>query len=155
MAMASTTSAAANMLLSGSMSSADHGLMNPSINLARAIPPHSSGIATISASAPFPTITLDLTHSPTPLQFQTPPSSNFQLGFGGQGPYNRSTFSGLQHSQNMEAEQSFAHSSTLSAATAAITADPNFAAALAAAITSIMGGAHANNSNSNNNCQQQ
>ncbi|KAM7506278.1 hypothetical protein LguiB_005182 [Lonicera macranthoides] len=155
MAMASTTSAAANMLLSGSMSSADLGLMNPSINLARAILPHSSGMATISASAPFPTITLDLTHSPTPLQSQTLPFNNFQLGFGSQGPYNRSMFSGLQHSQNMEAHQSFAHSSSLGAATAAITADPNFTAALAAAITSIMGGAYANNSNSNNNYQQQ
>ncbi|PSS24818.1 WRKY transcription factor, partial [Actinidia chinensis var. chinensis] len=58
--MASTTSAAAKMLLSGSMSSAD-GVMNPNF-LARAILPCSSNMATISASAPFPTVTLDLTH---------------------------------------------------------------------------------------------
>lgn len=34
---------------------------------------------------------------------------------------------------------------SVSAATAAITADPNFTAALAAAISSIIGGAHPNN----------
>ncbi|CAN8274210.1 unnamed protein product [Cochlearia groenlandica] len=63
MAMASTTTAAASMLLSGSSSSQD-GLMNPTNLLARAILPCSSSMATISASAPFPTITLDLTNSP-------------------------------------------------------------------------------------------
>ncbi|KAG0499223.1 hypothetical protein HPP92_003914 [Vanilla planifolia] len=63
MAMASTTSAAASMLLSGSMPSAD-GLMNSNF-LARTILPCSSSMATISASAPFPTVTLDLTHPPT------------------------------------------------------------------------------------------
>ncbi|KAL2931324.1 WRKY transcription factor 42 [Bienertia sinuspersici] len=51
MAMASTTSAAASMLLSGSMPSGD-GLMNPNF-LARTILPCSSSMATISASAPF------------------------------------------------------------------------------------------------------
>ncbi|KAI8000771.1 WRKY transcription factor 6 [Camellia lanceoleosa] len=176
MAMASTTSAAASMLLSGSMSSAD-GLMNPNF-LARAILPCSSSMATISASAPFPTVTLDLTHtSPNPLQFQRPPTQ-FPVPFAsvptppqpaahvfGQALYNQSKFSGLQLSQDIDAAQlghqapppqlhhqqpppnhsSFAD--TLSAATAAITADPNFTAALAAAITSIMGGGQQPNSN--------
>ncbi|KAJ1441330.1 WRKY domain [Sesbania bispinosa] len=62
-AMASTTSAAASMLLSGSMPSAD-GLINPSI-LESAALPCSQNMATLSASAPFPTITLDLTQNAT------------------------------------------------------------------------------------------
>nr|POE95029.1 wrky transcription factor 6 [Quercus suber] len=170
MAMASTTAAAASMLLSGSMSSAD-GIMNPNL-LARAILPCSSSMATISASAPFPTVTLDLTHNPNPLQFQRPPTQfpihfpgQGQNGFGsvqtaqlpqvfGQALYNQSKFSGLQLSQEMghaqlghQAPQPPLHQTqqqqpsladTVSAATAAITADPNFTAALAAAISSII-----------------
>ncbi|KAJ7946318.1 WRKY transcription factor [Quillaja saponaria] len=184
MAMASTTTAAATMLLSGSMSSAD-GLMNMNPNLlARAILPCSPSMATISASAPFPTVTLDLTHNPTnPLQFQrnTPPP--FQVAFPaagqsnptqlpqafGQALYNQSKFSGLQLSQNLGSNSHLAHQAanqsqpsladTVSAATAAITADPNFTAALAAAISNIIGGGaqpnnsgntHNNNNNNNN-----
>ncbi|XP_057498103.1 probable WRKY transcription factor 31 isoform X2 [Actinidia eriantha] len=167
--MASTTSAAASMLLSGSMSSAD-GLMNPNF-LARAILPCSSNMATISASAPFPTVTLDLTHPPNPLhllrpttQFpfavtpQPPPPAVAQVF--GQALYNQSQFSGLHVSQDVEAAQlghhpppppSHSFADTLTAATAAITADPNFTAALAAAISSIMGGAQPNNNNTTTN----
>ncbi|KAI3456480.1 hypothetical protein Pfo_013143 [Paulownia fortunei] len=186
MAMASTTSAAANMLLSGSMPSAD-GMMNPNF-LARTILPCSSNMATISASAPFPTVTLDLTQTPNPLQYQRPPAQ-FQVPFPvppqnfapvptpsvpqvfGQALYNQSKFSGLQMSQDIndavqlqgqssqhpQVHQQQAHplfADTLSAATAAITADPNFTAALAAAISSIIGGTHPNNTNNstpNNN----
>ncbi|CAH1448254.1 unnamed protein product [Lactuca virosa] len=163
-AMASTTSAAATMLLSGSTSSVD-GFMNSNL-LAQAIRP--PNIATISASAPFPTITLDLTHPPnsTPIfeGYNNPAASQFAMplqafhqGSSGAMVYNQSRFSGLQLSNNELSNQvlqyqqtappqhhqsqphpSFGHS--LSAATAAITADPNFTAALAAAITSIMGG---------------
>ncbi|CAK7351435.1 unnamed protein product [Dovyalis caffra] len=181
MAMASTTAAAATMLLSGSMSSAD-GIMNPNL-LARAILPCSSSMATISASAPFPTVTLDLTHSPNPLQFPRPPTP-FQVPFPGQPQnfapvttpqlpqvfgqalYNQSKFSGLQLSQDMGSSQlghqtqpQVLHSGqqpslsqdTLSAATAAITSDPNFTAALAAAISSIIGGANNNTTTTTNN----
>jgi hypothetical protein len=120
MAMASTTAAAASMLLSGSMSSAD-GIMNPNL-LARAILPCSSSMATISASAPFPTVTLDLTHSPNPLQFQRP-AGQFPVQFSGQPQnfgsvptqplpqvfgqalYNQSKFAGLQLSQDMGPSQ--------------------------------------------------
>nr|ACV92030.1 WRKY transcription factor 28 [(Populus tomentosa x Populus bolleana) x Populus tomentosa] len=182
MTMASTTTAAATMLLSGSMSSAD-GMMNPNL-LARAILPGcSSSMATISASAPFPTVTLDLTQNTNPLQFQKPPTQ-FQVPFPGQPQnfalvtapqlpqvfgqalYNQSEFSGLQLSQDIgssqlghQAQPQIFHSGqqpslshdTLSAATAAITADPNFTAALAAAISSIIGGANSNSTTTTNN----
>ncbi|XP_016458928.1 WRKY transcription factor 6-like isoform X4 [Nicotiana tabacum] len=166
MAMASTTSAAANMLLSGSMPSAD-GLMNTNF-LARTILPCSSNMATISASAPFPTVTLDLTQNPNAMSnyHQRNPATQFQVPLPaglnhpnfvgsmsapqmpqvlGQALYNQSRFSGLQVSQDNIHHPSF--SDTLSAATAAITADPNFTAALAAAISSIIGGSHPNNGN--------
>ncbi|KAK9715018.1 hypothetical protein RND81_06G136900 [Saponaria officinalis] len=197
MAMASTTSAAASMLLSGSMPSGD-GLMNPNF-LARTILPYSTSMATISASAPFPTVTLDLTHSPNPLQTQRPivpqPTSSFQVPFQtsngqlapnflapmpqifGQALFNsnsngnnnnQSKFSGLHTSSPQQLDpsqlqfpnQNAAFADTLSAATTAITSDPNFTAALAAAISSIIGGANnqnvannaqANNGNNNNN----
>lgn len=155
-AMASTTTAAANMLLSGSMSSAD-GIMNPNF-LARTILPCSS-MATISASAPFPTITLDLTQTPNQLQTQSPQVY-------GQPHYNQSKFSGHQLSHNMEpksyqlGQQGLPPQlqqppqpllpllgDTLSAARASITADPNFTAALVAAITSILDGSHPNSEN--------
>ncbi|KAM7264805.1 hypothetical protein ACFE04_002488 [Oxalis oulophora] len=166
MAMASTTTAAASMLLSGSMSSAD-AIMNPNM-LARAILPNCSNaaslsMATISASAPFPTVTLDLTHSPNstnnPLQFPRQPAPQFQVpvlpgsgsgqlpqGFG-QTLYNQSKFSGLQLSQGVEPSQllqAAQSNQALNSRLSAITADPNFTAVLAEAIRSIM---HNNNGN--------
>ncbi|PKA62490.1 putative WRKY transcription factor 42 [Apostasia shenzhenica] len=138
-AMASTTSAAASMLLTGSMPSSD-ALMNPSF-LARTILPCSATMATISASAPFPTVTLDLTQSPNSLQLLRPPVPQV---FGQTMYSNQSKFSGLQMSApDLEkagppAARSLADK--MSAVTAAITADPNFTAALAAAIKSIIGG---------------
>ncbi|KAA8524706.1 hypothetical protein F0562_011129 [Nyssa sinensis] len=176
MAMASTTSSAARMLLSGSMPSAD-GIMNSNF-LARTLLPCSSSMATISASAPFPTVTLDLTQNPNPLQFQRPPNQ-FHLPFPnpppnfatspagllpqifGQALYNQSKFSGLQMSgKDMEAAAQLGHQqplpihqtqqNLLADTVTAITADPNFTAALAAAITSIMGGAQPNNNLNNN-----
>ncbi|KAK7245887.1 hypothetical protein RIF29_40741 [Crotalaria pallida] len=196
MAMASTTSAAASMLLSGSMSSAD-GIMNPNL-LSRAILPCSSSMATLSASAPFPTVTLDLTNNNNPNpslhQFQQRPPLHhphhpaaatplFQVPFpaGQQVPqnfgaatsfaqalYNQSKFSGLQFSQDQigssqlppqaprpslqqQQQQQPCLADTVSAAATAITADPNFTAVLAAAISSIIGGAHANNNGGHDN----
>ncbi|RDX72649.1 WRKY transcription factor 6, partial [Mucuna pruriens] len=173
MAMASTTAAAASMLLSGSMPSVD-GIMNPNL-LTRAILP-CSNMATLSASAPFPTVTLDLTHNPNALQYQRPqnpfPSQpqNFVSGptspllpqLIAQALYNQSKFSGLHLSNDvgpnnsqaprpsLQPSQQVSLADTVSAATAAITADPNFTAALAAAISSIIGGTNPNNNNSSN-----
>ncbi|KAM0011580.1 putative transcription factor WRKY family [Helianthus debilis subsp. tardiflorus] len=111
MAMASTTSSATRMLLSGSMTSSD-GLMT-----------------TISASAPFPTVTLDLTQPPTPLHYHRT-SGQSQLPFSN---------SGLQMSQNKQSPETCWHA-TLADTVRAITADPNFTATLVATISSLMGG---------------
>ncbi|WOL12654.1 hypothetical protein Cni_G21421 [Canna indica] len=70
-AMAKTTAAAASMLLSGSMTSGGDATLNNGW-LARTINlPCSSSIGTVSTSASCPTLTLDLTQEPNPLQFQT------------------------------------------------------------------------------------
>ncbi|XP_021313642.1 WRKY transcription factor 6 isoform X2 [Sorghum bicolor] len=167
MAMASTTSAAASMLLSGSMPSGD---MMTSNFLARAVLPCSSSMATISASAPFPTVTLDLTHGPPAaarpqphFQVPLPPHQQVQQQhhhLQAAALYNAhqssSKFSGLHMSSSstsdnnnnvgtssraaVAAADAPPHMDTVTAAAAAITADPNFTVALAAAITSIIGG---------------
>ncbi|KAK4420542.1 WRKY transcription factor 6 [Sesamum alatum] len=158
MAMASTTSSASRMLLLGSMPSAD-GLMNSNL-LARTLLPCSSSMATISASAPFPTVTLDLTQSPNPLQFPKPNSPAALLPqIFGQALHNHSKFSGLQISQEIDQttqqlpplmstsmKQGVQNQFNVDTANTLAT-DPNFTAALAAAITSIMGGSCPNNNN--------
>ena len=140
-AMANTTAAAAAMLLSGSTTSKD-ALANagffPSMS------PYASTMATLSASAPFPTITLDLTQSPMnpmpPFHRITPSSATvFPL----------QPLHGFQHllghpvyfpSKPPALEQLGQHqTSMVHTLTAAIAADPNFTAALAAAVTSIIG----------------
>ncbi|KAF8086451.1 hypothetical protein N665_0625s0016 [Sinapis alba] len=155
MYMSSTTTAAASMILSGSTVSSQDGLMNPTNLFARTMLPCSSTMATISASAPFPTITLDLTESASNVN-GTPTNNNplmHQLGLpqmmGRALYYNQqqqSKFSGLQiPSQLLNAGESVS---------AAMAANPNFAAALASAITSIINGSnnHQNgSSNSSNN----
>ncbi|XP_047949394.1 probable WRKY transcription factor 31 [Salvia hispanica] len=169
MAMASTTSSAARMLLSGSMPSAD-GLINSSF-LARTLLPCSTNMATISTSAPFPTVTLDLTKSPKPLQFPrapipfpTPPAAALLPQLLGQALYNQSQFSGLQMSQEMDqnnqqlqnlnsSTNQLGQTNNDTSSNSIQANDPNFAAALAAAITSIIGGSSTstNNNSSNNN----
>ncbi|PWA48839.1 WRKY domain-containing protein [Artemisia annua] len=143
MAMASTTSSAARMLLSGSMPSAD-GLPNSNF-LSRTLLPCSSNMATISASAPFPTITLDLTQTPNP--FQSPFNSsnpNTMSQIFGQSLYNQSKFSGLQMSQG---DPQARMADTVSA----LRADPNFTAALATAISSMISGGTSDDFHGSNN----
>ncbi|XP_062180318.1 WRKY transcription factor 6-like isoform X2 [Phragmites australis] len=156
MAMASTTCAAASMLLSGSMPGADGAGLMSSNFLARTVLPCSSSMATISASAPFPTVTLDLTHGP-PNAARPPEPVQFHVAGPPQALYNQSKFSGLQMSSDNLAPDAAPRppigltDSAVSAAAAAITADPNFTVALAAAITSIIGGGqHAGGSNNSN-----
>ncbi|KAL0362375.1 UNVERIFIED_CONTAM: WRKY transcription factor 6 [Sesamum calycinum] len=136
----------------------------------------------LSLSA-IPTVTLDLTQSPNPLQFPRP-SGQFPLPFlnpppninppanpaaallpqlFGQGLYNQSKFSGLQMSQEMDQGSNqlsttlpSVHQGQLSDTVNALATDPNFTAALAAAISSFIGSGQypnnaSNNSNSNNN----
>ncbi|KAJ1264128.1 hypothetical protein BS78_09G238700 [Paspalum vaginatum] len=142
MPMASTTAAAASMLLSGSMPSADGSLMAGSNFLARAVLPCSSNVATISASAPFPTVTLDLTQQqpppPSPEPSQLPaarPAQPPQLF--GQKLYDPSRPPAVQAAAADEGAGAAAD--TVSAA-AVIASDPNFPAVLAAAIKSYIGG---------------
>lgn len=139
-------------------------------------------MATISASAPFPTITLDLTQSPNPLQFPRPsnqfpipnflnPSQNIAAAGNsaaallphifGQALYNQSKFSGLQMSQEMDQGTHElsppipsihqGQQNQLSDTVNALATDPNFTAALAAAISSLIGGSGPYPNNGNNN----
>ncbi|PPD98708.1 hypothetical protein GOBAR_DD04234 [Gossypium barbadense] len=146
MSMASTTSSAARMLVSGSTSSPD-GLMNSNL-LTTTLLPCSSTMATISASTPFPSVTLDLTQS----SFSSPPppynvansvavTAALVPQVFGQALDNQSKFSRIQMSKALDRLQQGEQNSiadTVNAATAAIATDPSFAAALAAAITSII-----------------
>ncbi|KAL0771963.1 hypothetical protein Bca101_037114 [Brassica carinata] len=174
-AMASTTTAAANMLLSGSMSSHD-GMMNPTNLLARAVLPCSTNMATISASAPFPTVTLDLTHSPPPPNgsnsspstaaannnnhhnsLMYPPQqqqmTNIPPGMLphviGQALYNQSKFSGLQFSGGSPSA-ALSQPHAVANSIPALTTHPNFTAALAAVITSMINGSNHHDGERNN-----
>nr|WJJ45878.1 WRKY27 [Persea americana] len=137
-AMANTTSAAAKMLLSGSTTSKETH-MSPSFFPSL---PYTSTMATLSASAPFPTITLDLTHNPNAMQFHhsPPPSTPFPFPLSGCGPLlGQPVFLPPKQPTAPMVPLGQRHSSLTEVFTAAIAADPNLSAALAAAITTIMG----------------
>ncbi|KAL6594587.1 hypothetical protein ACP70R_048325 [Stipagrostis hirtigluma subsp. patula] len=152
-AMAKTTSAAAAMLLSGPAVSRDAGallghhvppLLHPYASAAAAAATTMMG-ATLSASAPFPTITLDLTHPPpaSGSQLHRPPSLPGGLPFPMYGfpaghrpaltpqPLPPAAAAGMVDGRNLSA---------LETMTAAITSDPNFTTVLAAALSTIMAG---------------
>ncbi|RWR95148.1 putative WRKY transcription factor 47 [Cinnamomum micranthum f. kanehirae] len=139
-AMANTTSAAAKMLLSGSTTSKETH-MSPSFFPSL---PYTSTMATLSASAPFPTITLDLTHNPNPnpMQFHhsPPPSTPFPFPLSGCAPLlGQPIFLPPKQPIVPMVQLGQRHPSLTEVFTAAIAADPNLSAALAAAITTIMG----------------
>ncbi|KAI9099214.1 hypothetical protein K1719_024981 [Acacia pycnantha] len=141
-AMANTTSAAASMLLSGSTSSTSkEGLTHCAGYMGSMAYPYAS-MATLSASAPFPTITLDLTQVPNGMQLQRAhPSSSMPVMFHGI-PQGQLTGHPMMFPQNLlQLGQRLPSNSSAMVETvsAAIASDPNLTAALAAAISSIIG----------------
>ncbi|GAA0140539.1 DNA-binding transcription factor [Lithospermum erythrorhizon] len=151
-AMASTTSAAATMSLSGSsMSSLNDNLMTPLDTFAPTIFHSSSSsspnVVTLSASVLFPTITLDLTNPSfkSPQDFQLLQNQPHSFSSRAQ-PINQMLPSQSKVS-NMQIPKEF-----MDAAVTAITKDPSFSSALMVAIASIVGNnAHTSNVNNNNN----
>ncbi|KAK3194419.1 hypothetical protein Dsin_025729 [Dipteronia sinensis] len=141
-AMASTTSAAAAMLLSGSITSKDPLTSSGFFHSV----PYASTMATLSASAPFPTITLDLTHNPNPMQFLRAgipqPATTFPLPLHGFAQHLRHPMYAppkFPAAMAPNAQLGQRHASMVETVTAAIASDPNFTAALAAAISTIIG----------------
>lgn len=122
--MASMTTSAASTLLSGPMISAD-GFIHPTMLESSSLP--CSHNITLSASAPFPTITLDLTQSPT--------NNSSQGQFSLFQPILPQKFMSASNILGMK-NDSFVN--TPNAATTAMTSNPEFQAALVAAITSFI-----------------
>ncbi|XP_023530899.1 probable WRKY transcription factor 72 [Cucurbita pepo subsp. pepo] len=184
MAMASTTSAAASMLLSGASTSTSRPGLNPSAIGTASANLHGMNMYTnskqfylsnssmLSSSLNHPTITLDLTSNP-PSASSSSSSSSFHkipstyppkypftsLDFGSWNTNINKNVLGMSsdlakqfppHSNIYQAcLQQFAKPSTppplplpdtIAAATKAITSDPSFQSALAAALSSIIGG---------------
>ncbi|XP_021993518.1 WRKY transcription factor 6 isoform X2 [Helianthus annuus] len=149
MAMASTTSAAASTLLSGSKSSSDH--LNHHLtpgSMLSSYPPHLT--TTLSATAPFPTVTLDLTnprsdHHIRPPPFHFPFSTNIPSINIHNKPLVVGHLSGQQNNATKFSDVQRSAQEMMNAATAAVTSDPHFMAALVAAIGSIIGSDNRNN----------
>ncbi|KAL5583636.1 hypothetical protein UlMin_016078 [Ulmus minor] len=167
MAMASTTSAAASMILSGSLPSADGLLSSNSGFLARSsLPNCTTSFATLSASAPFPTVTLDLTRTSTDtinqqqrailtqndvanLSQLLPLSGSSSQVFGHQTKL--LGLQGLLTNNGQLVNGQMQNPTSLADTVSSITSDPNFTTALAAAITSIIGNVKSNSNNSDKN----
>ncbi|KAB1206205.1 putative WRKY transcription factor 42 [Morella rubra] len=147
--MSSTTSAAANMLLSGSTS----GDINPSNSgLFPSMPDYSSILATtLSTSPKYPTITLDFTHPPDyTLQsqhqpFSVPSPSFFPLPL--HGYLQQLTSHPLYMSSSMPTilpPENHKQQSLVNTVSAAIASDHNFTGALDEAVSSVIGAAQNN-----------
>ncbi|PAN17172.1 hypothetical protein PAHAL_3G110600 [Panicum hallii] len=153
-AMAKTTSAAAAMLLSGPAASRDAGALFAGHHVAAPAPlfqsyPYASAAmgATLSASAPFPTITLDLTHPPPApaaglLPHRPPalPAMPFPMYGGFPAAHRPAAAVPPQPTTVSLGMMDARNRSALETMTAAITSDPNFTTALAAALSTIIGG---------------
>ncbi|TVU21334.1 EcWRKY-30 [Eragrostis curvula] len=153
--MANTTSAAAAMLLSGPATSRDGAaaLLGHPAALFQHSFPYASTMATLSASAPFPTITLDLTQPPSaggsggllPHGLHRPPAGGVLPAAGALAmpfsvPSSLAMFLPQRAPATLPAGLGARQHSVMETVTAAIAADPNFTTALAAAISSVMAG---------------
>ncbi|XP_059434381.1 probable WRKY transcription factor 47 [Corylus avellana] len=140
--MASTTSAAVSMLLSGSTTS---NINNPSNSgLLPLMSKYPSTIATLSTSAPHPTITLDLTPTPNEHNMQFIQRRSFV-------PQQLPGHHHHHHPLNMSSmlptlfpAEKGKQQAMVDMVTAAIATDHNLTAALAAAASSIMRAAQSN-----------
>ncbi|KAL5155848.1 WRKY transcription factor 42 [Glycine soja] len=159
-AMANTTSAAAAMLLSGSAAPSKEALTNSAGYYSSSSIPYAS-MATLSASAPFPTITLDLTQNPNnAMQLHRVPAGHgatfpLPLHAAAAGPHllGHPLFfqQKLPPAALMPLLQRQTSSSMVETVSAAIASDPNFTAALMAAISSIIGVPRSSDDNNNGN----
>ncbi|KAL8205607.1 hypothetical protein R6Q57_009158 [Mikania cordata] len=131
MAMASTTSAAASMLLSGSKSTPDH--LNRHLTAGSMLSSYPSHLTTpLASTTTFPTVTLDLTSPRPDLHLRQPP---FHFPFStNMHPNINVPNRPLVHFDTPSSDREL-----MNAATAAVTSDPNFMTALVAAIGSIIG----------------
>ncbi|KQK04009.1 probable WRKY transcription factor 47 [Brachypodium distachyon] len=150
--MANTTSAAAAMLLSGPATSRDGPIPLLGQPTASFFHPHhqhysfpyASSMATLSASAPFPTITLDLTQPPAgrPLPPAASPAPAAMMPLPPQlAMYlqqQRASSTTMLPPAGLTVQGARQTQSVMDTVTAAIAADPNFSTALAAAISSVM-----------------
>ncbi|TVU02931.1 hypothetical protein EJB05_51548 [Eragrostis curvula] len=115
--------------------------------------PYASTMATLSASAPFPTITLDLTQPPSaggsggllPHGLHRPPAGGVLPAAGALAmpfsvPSSLAMFLPQRAPATLPAGLGARQHSVMETVTAAIAADPNFTTALAAAISSVMAG---------------
>lgn len=143
--MANSTSAAASMFLSSSCSTSNNNeALSNTVGVFSSMP--YIPMATLSTSAPFPTITLDMTTNPSALTSPLPlHATTFPqlLGHPVIFPHK------MPHPLGQQQQPLFLNE-TMSAA---IASNPNFTIALAAAISSIIGaprGTDGNNNNSSN-----
>ncbi|KAI3810060.1 hypothetical protein L1987_19667 [Smallanthus sonchifolius] len=150
MTMASTTSAAASMLLSGSKSSSEY--LNRHLTAGSMLSSHHTHLTpTLSATAPFPTVTLDLTNPRSDHHLRQPPfhfpfSTNMHPNINlPNRPLVLGQLTSQQNNATMYSDAQTSDRELMNAATAAVTSDPHFMAALVAAIGSIIGNDNRNN----------
>jgi hypothetical protein len=151
--MASTTSAAVNMLLSGSTTT---NISPSNSGLFALMSKYPSTMATLSTSAPHPTITLDLTHTPHDHIMQSIQRQSFSLpspsfapplllhGCDPQQLTGHPLYMSSMLPTLLPADKDKHHHSMVDMVSAAIATDHNFTAALAAAASSIMRSAQSN-----------